>query len=57
MKATDRCDKCGAQATHRAHKVKQDLLFCSHHAREYGPGLVEKGFAMETDEKVSSKVA
>ncbi len=33
LRATDRCDRCGAQATTVG---MYDLLFCNHHAREHG---------------------
>jgi len=40
LTATDRCDRCGAQAYIRATLVSgSDLLFCAHHAREYEAGL------------------
>ena len=33
LKATDRCDRCGARAQHVG---PHGLLFCAHHARECG---------------------
>ena len=39
LTAHDRCDKCGAQAFHRAVLVAGELLFCSHHARKYASTL------------------
>jgi hypothetical protein len=40
LTATDRCDRCGAQAYVRATLASgSELLFCAHHAREYEPGL------------------
>jgi hypothetical protein len=40
LTATDRCDRCGAQAYIRATLVSgSELLFCAHHAREYEAGL------------------
>lgn len=36
LTATDRCDRCGAQAFIRARLAEdQDLLFCAHHGREH----------------------
>ncbi|MFM6971015.1 MAG: hypothetical protein ACKOWH_00275 [Rhodoluna sp.] len=34
LKATDRCDVCGAQAYVRAVLATGELLFCSHHGNE-----------------------
>jgi hypothetical protein len=40
LTATDRCDRCGAQAYIRATLASgSELLFCAHHAREYETGL------------------
>ena len=40
LNATDRCDRCGAQAYIRAILPSGgELLFCAHHAKEYGNGL------------------
>ncbi len=40
LTATDRCDRCGAQAYIRATLASgSELLFCAHHAREYDNGL------------------
>ena len=36
LKATDRCDRCGAQAYVRVSLVAGgELLFCAHHARAH----------------------
>jgi hypothetical protein len=36
LSASDRCDRCGAQAYVRVVLASgQDLLFCGHHAREH----------------------
>ncbi len=38
--ATDRCDRCGAQAYLRVElDGGGELLFCAHHAREHGDKL------------------
>lgn len=34
--ATDRCDRCGAQAYVRTRHGASELLWCCHHAREHG---------------------
>ena len=42
LTASDRCDRCGAQAYVRVTLVSgSELLFCAHHAREYQPRLRE----------------
>ncbi len=40
LTASDRCDRCGAQAYLRVHLASgSELLFCAHHAREHGDKL------------------
>ena len=40
--ASDRCDRCGAQAYLRVElQSGGELLFCAHHAREHGDKLRE----------------
>ena len=39
LTATDRCDRCGAQAFVRVVLASGDLLFCGHHARSYEDNL------------------
>jgi hypothetical protein len=42
LTASDRCDRCGAQAYLRVHLATGgELLFCAHHAREHGDKLRE----------------
>lgn len=42
LTAVDRCDRCGAQAYLRVSlQAGGELLFCAHHAREYGDKLRE----------------
>ena len=42
LTASDRCDRCGAQAYVRVTlQSGSNLLFCAHHAREYEPRLRE----------------
>ena len=40
LTASDRCDRCGAQAYVRVELPGgNELLFCAHHGREHGPKL------------------
>jgi hypothetical protein len=40
LTASDRCDRCGAQAYLRVELASGgELLFCAHHAREHGDKL------------------
>jgi hypothetical protein len=40
LSASDRCDRCGAQAYLRVElQSGGELLFCGHHAREHGEKL------------------
>jgi hypothetical protein len=40
LTASDRCDRCGAQAYVRVTLTKGgELLFCAHHARKHLPAL------------------
>ncbi|WP_374625586.1 hypothetical protein [Aeromicrobium sp. 50.2.37] len=42
LNATDRCDRCGAQAYVRVELAGgAELLFCAHHAREHEDKLRE----------------
>jgi hypothetical protein len=41
LTASDRCDRCGAQARVRVTLVSGDLLFCAHHAKDYEARLRE----------------
>ena len=42
LTASDRCDRCGAQAYLRVELAAGgELLFCAHHAREHGDKLRE----------------
>jgi hypothetical protein len=52
LTASDRCDRCGAQAYLRVElQSGGELLFCAHHAREHGDKLKEIAvtFVDETD--------
>ena len=39
LTASDRCDRCGAQARVRVVLAAGDLLFCAHHAKAYDAKL------------------
>jgi len=42
LKATDRCDRCGAQAYVRVMLPgRRELLFCAHHNREHASALAK----------------
>jgi hypothetical protein len=41
LTASDRCDRCGAQARVRATLATGELLFCRHHAKEHEQRLRE----------------
>ena len=47
LTALDRCDRCGAQAFLRAVLTTGELLFCAHHAREYGDRLAAAALRIE----------
>jgi hypothetical protein len=39
LTASDRCDRCGAQARVRVVLATGDLVFCAHHAKAYDQKL------------------
>jgi hypothetical protein len=47
LAATDRCDRCGAQAYFRALFASGDLLFCGHHGRELMTPLLAEALLVE----------
>ena len=47
--ASERCDKCNAQAHMRAVLSTGTLLFCGHHGNEYRAGLIAAGAHIEED--------
>ena len=50
LSATDRCDRCGAQAYLRVLlQAGGELLFCAHHAREHGDKLREIAVAVHDE--------
>lgn len=47
LTATDRCDRCGAQAYVRVLLPRHlELLFCAHHHRQYASALREIALAI-----------
>jgi hypothetical protein len=52
MNANDRCDRCTAAAMVRFTLLNGELLFCGHHAKEFGPALKEKSIRIEDPEHV-----
>lgn len=44
LNAQDRCDRCGAQALHRAERETFELLFCNHHFEENSEKLTADGW-------------
>jgi hypothetical protein len=47
LTASDRCDRCGAQAYVRVTLLSgSELFFCAHHAREHEPRLREVAVAI-----------
>jgi hypothetical protein len=50
LTATDRCDRCGAQAYLRVELASGfELLFCAHHAREHEDKLREVAVAVHDE--------
>lgn len=39
LSASDRCDRCGAQAYVRVRLITGELHFCAHHAKQFEPNL------------------
>ncbi|MGH3456669.1 DUF7455 domain-containing protein [Aeromicrobium sp.] len=50
LTATDRCDRCGAQAYVRVELSENaELLFCAHHARQHEDKLREVAIAIHDE--------
>jgi len=49
LSASDRCDRCGAQAYVRVTLASGELLFCGHHSKEYAVSL--KRVAVEIEDQ------
>jgi ribosomal protein L37E len=47
----DRCDRCGAQSFHVAHKGDLKLSLCSHHERKLRKPLFNQGWEIIHDEE------
>lgn len=52
MNANDRCDRCSAAAMVRFSLLNGELMFCGHHAKEFGSVLKDKAISIEDPEKV-----
>ena len=60
LTASDRCDRCGAQAYLRVElQTGGELLFCAHHARQHGEKLREIAATVidETDKLAGTPAA
>jgi len=57
LKATDRCDACGAQAYVRVTLPTGELLFCAHHGKENKAKLeaIATHWHDESDRLINSK--
>ncbi|MCL2781238.1 MAG: hypothetical protein FWD74_07080 [Actinomycetia bacterium] len=52
LTATDRCDRCGAQAYVRATLLSgAELLFCAHHARKHDTALREAAVSIQDESR------
>lgn len=54
LSASDRCDRCGAQAYVRVKLATGELLFCGHHSKEYAVSL--KRVAVEIEDQTDRLV-
>ncbi|MEY3101114.1 MAG: hypothetical protein RL435_260 [Actinomycetota bacterium] len=54
LSASDRCDRCGAQAYVRVKLAAGELLFCGHHSKEYAVSL--KRVAVEIEDQTDRLV-
>jgi hypothetical protein len=50
VNALDRCDRCQAAAKVRAVLLNGELLFCGHHAKEFGPSLKKLAISIQDPE-------
>lgn len=51
IKATDRCDACGARAKAIATFINGPLFFCGHHAHEHYGHLLKEAISIEWSEE------
>jgi len=51
MDATNRCDRCGAQALVMVLMEASELLFCNHHAHKYQTALLAQGGLIVEDDR------
>ena len=52
MNAQDRCDRCSAAAKVRITLLNGELMFCGHHAKEFGPNLKKVAVTVEDPEAI-----
>ena len=58
LTALDLCDRCGAQAYVRVLLASSgELLFCAHHAREYGDALAKVAVEIQDESNRLSEPA
>jgi hypothetical protein len=50
MNANDRCDRCTAAAKVKVVVLNGELIFCGHHAKEFGPALKKVALTIEDPE-------
>lgn len=53
MCATDRCDRCGAQAYVLWCLDPLELLMCAHHANEHELDLLTRGWELAIDDRAN----
>lgn len=46
LNATDRCDRCAAQALNWVEVGGGELLFCNHHMKEHEPAMAAAGYTV-----------
>ncbi len=58
LSADDRCDRCGSQAYLRVELATgAELLFCGHHAHEYGPKLSQLAVAVHDERDTLARLS
>ena len=59
LTASDRCDRCGAQAYVRVRLITGELHFCAHHAKQFDANLKKIAVEIvdETDRLASAPVS
>jgi hypothetical protein len=52
MNAQDRCDRCNAAAKVRITLLNGELMFCGHHAKEFGSNLKKVAVTIDDPETI-----